>query len=222
MKRGSFKMFPLLGLFGGTFDPIHNGHLALANELIQKLPSLTEIQFIPSRQPPHRPPPIASPADRLEMIKRAIANQPNLVLNNVEIKGNDISYTINTLKTLRPLFPTQALCFILSTDAFADFKHWHQSSVILEYCHLIVVNRPNYPLPQQPWLSDLLCHHQTENTEDLGRFQFGKIFFQTLSPQAISATQIRCYLPKSDYEIVAPLLPKTALAYIKAHKLYQE
>ena len=213
-------MFPLLGLFGGTFDPIHNGHLSLANELIKKL-ALTEVQFIPSKKTHYRPVPITSTLNRVDMIKYAIANQSRLVLNDIEIKREAISYSIDTLKLLRSLFPRYSLCFILSTDAFADFNQWHQYLVILEYCHLIVINRPNYHLPQQKWLDDLLSQHQTKNLKDLNQFLFGKIFFQFLPTLQISATQIRNLLAKGDYKTVTLLLPKKVLSYIKEHKLYQ-
>ena len=213
-------MFPLLGLFGGTFDPIHNGHLSLANELIKKL-ALTEIQFIPSKKTHHRPAPITSLIHRIEMIKHAIVNQSQLVLNDIEIKREAISYSIDTLKLLRSLFPCHSLCFILSTDAFSEFNQWHQYLVILEYCHLIVINRPNYHLPQQQkWLDDLLSRHQTKNLEDLSQFLFGKIFFQFLSTLPISATEIRNLLAKGDYETVALFIPKRVLNYIEEHKLY--
>ena len=214
-------MLPLLGLFGGTFDPIHNGHLALARNLIQKLSSLEKIQFIPSRQPPHRSSPLSSPTDRLEMVTRAIANIPKLVWNDIEIKREAISYTINTLQILRPLFPTYSLCFILSTEAFSNFNRWLGCSTILEYCHLIVINRPHYHLPVQKWLNDFLLHNQTKDPEDLQRFLAGKIFFQSLCLPLISATKIRYHLRKGDYKIVAPLLPVDVFKYIKAHKLYQ-
>ena len=212
-------MFPLLGLFGGTFDPIHNGHLMLVSGLIKKLP-LVKIQFIPSRQPPHRPSPLFSPIDRLEMIKRAIMNMPKLIWNDIEIKRNSISYTIDTLQMLRTFFPTYSLCFILSVEAFGNFNSWLGYSMILKYCHLIITNRPYYHFPVRKWSNDLLLNNQTKNPEDLQRFLAGKIFFQSLYLPSISATKIRYHLGKGNYEIVESFLPVDVVKYIKAHKLY--
>lgn len=211
--------FPLLGLFGGRFDPIHNGHLAILSQLAKKLP-FKIIQLIPCGQPPHRPQPVASALARLEMIKSAIVNHPIFSVNDIEIIREKISYTIYTLQSLRNSFPNYSLCFILSTDTFSDFNLWHHYAQFLTYCHLIVINRLNYYLPTAKWLKTLL-QHQTKDPGDLEQELSGKIFFQQLPPCPISATEIRNYLAGSNYSAVKPMFPKPVLEYIKKHDLYR-
>ena len=211
--------FPLLGLFGGTFDPIHKGHLAILSKLVEKFP-FKNIQLIPCGQPPHRSQPTASPIDRLEMIKRAIVNYPFFSVNSIEIVKKEISYTIYTLKSLRNSFSKHCLCFILSSDAFADFNLWHRYTEFLTYCHLIVINRANYHLPTAKWLETLL-RYRTENPNDLEQFLSEKIFFQQLPSYPISATEIRNYLAKGNYSAVKSMVPKAVLEYIKKHDLYR-
>ena len=212
--------FPLLGLFGGRFDPIHNGHLAVLSQLVKKFP-FKVIQLIPCDQPPHRSQPTASSLARLEMIKHAIVNRPVFSVNDIEVIRKGVSYTIYTLQSLRNLFPNYSLCFILSTDTFADFNLWHHYTQFLTYCHLIVVNRVNYHLPSVKWL-EILLRHRTKDSNDLEQFISGKIFFQQLPHYPISSTEIRNYLMEGNYSAVKSMFPKSVLKYIQRHKLYQQ
>ena len=212
--------FSLLGLFGGTFDPIHKAHLFIVKELANKF-SFKEIQLIPCGHPPHRDRPIASPTDRIKMIKRAIVNVPHLKINGIEIKRKGFSYTIDTLKSLCVSFPRQSLCFIMATDVFLHFNQWYRYKSILRYCHLIVVNRPGYPLLKEKWLNELLLQHQTSKEEDLNHAQSGKIIIQHLPTISVSATEIRCYLKEGNDTAVKLLLPEKVFDYIKRKRLYQ-
>lgn len=209
--------YKLVGLLGGTFDPFHLGHLHLATELLAQL-NLSEIQFIPCQYPPHRKTPQASALDRLTMIKLAIADQPKLRLNDIEMHLPQPSYTINTVKYLKSHSPMTTFCFILATDAFAQFNHWYQWQEILNYCHLIVVNRLGFSLPTVPWLTELLTHHEIKNSDELTKYTTGKIFFQSIAASAINATEVRKVLASGHYP--ADMLPTTVLNYIKQHQLY--
>ncbi|PMB54260.1 nicotinate-nucleotide adenylyltransferase [Coxiella-like endosymbiont] len=212
--------FPLLGLFGGTFDPIHSGHITILKQLVKKI-TFTNIQLIVCGQPPHRPQPIATSKDRLEMIKRAISTRSIFAINDIEVVRKEISYTIYTLQYLRNSFPNHSLCFILSTAAFADFNLWHRYTEFLTYCHLIVINRENYHLLlTEKWLKTLL-RHRTEDPNDLKKFLSGKILFQQLHTYPISATKIRSYLAKGNYSAIESMLPKSVFEYIKKHNLYR-
>ncbi|AJC50638.1 nicotinate (nicotinamide) nucleotide adenylyltransferase [Coxiella endosymbiont of Amblyomma americanum] len=211
--------FPLLGLFGGRFDPIHNGHLSVLSQLIEKLP-FEIIQLIPCYQSSHQKRLMANSLDRLEMIRLAIVDYSMLTVNDIEIERQGVSYTIYTLQFLRNLLPNYSLCFILSTDAFARFNLWYRYAEILNYCHLIVTNRTTYCLSMDTWLETLL-QNQTIDPNDLKRFISGKIFFQQLSACPISATKIRDYLVQGNYTAIQSMLPKTVVEYIKRHNLYQ-
>ena len=213
--------FSLLGLFGGTFDPIHKAHLFIISELANKLP-FTEIQLIPCGHPPHRNAPVASPADRIKMIKLAATNIPHLKINSIEIKRKGFSYTVDTLKSLRVSFPRQSLCFIMATDEFLLFNQWNKYKSILRYCHLIIVNRPGFPLIKKKWTNELLLQYQTRKKDDLNLTQSGKIIiirhFPTIS---ISATEVRYLLKEGNDTAAKLLLPEKVFDYIKKKRLYQ-
>jgi nicotinate-nucleotide adenylyltransferase len=209
----------LIGIFGGTFDPIHNGHLNVAETLYKNLP-FTQIQFIPCGIPPHRTKPKASTADRLAMAKLATADFPGFVVNDLETKKTTPSYTIETLQTLQPTFADKIICLILSTDAFASLNTWHQWEKILNYCHIIVVNRIGHELPNTSWLEKILLQHQTKNPTDLTITPTGKILFQSADKIPISATHIRKQLAKGDITSIVPTIPPKVLEYIQQHHLY--
>ena len=119
-----------IGILGGTFDPIHFGHLRTAIELHQAL-DLAEVRLIPCYQPVHRKLPIASPEQRLEMAYCAIRDEPALAIDNCEIERQRPSYTIETLEILRQKFPQTPLCLIMGIDAFLGFPSWHRYEEIL-------------------------------------------------------------------------------------------
>lgn len=179
-----------IGILGGTFDPIHEGHLAIAHEVHHAL-QLDYIMFIPCFSPPHREKPIASPTDRLAMLTLAIKNYPQFQLNPLEMQRKGMSYSIDTLLQLRQEMPQQSLCFILGADAFSQFNQWHEWERICDLVHLIVVTRPKVVLPQAEWLNTLLLQRKIEDTRELQTAPAGKIYFQPIQPIAVSATQIR-------------------------------
>jgi nicotinate-nucleotide adenylyltransferase len=212
---------PLIGIWGGTFDPIHLGHINVAKQLYQTLP-FQQIQFIPCGTPPHRHKPIADAHDRLAMVKLAVQDYPDFFVNDVEIKKSTACYTIDTLKTLRTAHPDNIFCLILSTESLMTLSTWHQWQKILDYCHLVIVNRPDYqlPLPLAPWAQDLLSAHQTYDAQQLVDTRNGKIFFATIKETPISATLIRQQLACGDIESTTSFIPAAVLAYIKARRLY--
>lgn len=209
----------LIGIFGGTFDPIHNGHLNIAQTLYKNLP-FDQIQFIPCGIPPHRSQPIANPMDRLAMVKLAVADFPYFTVNDLEVKKKSPAYTIETLKTLHPQFKDQSLCLILSTDVFSLFNTWHEWEKILNFCHLIITNRPQYSLPQTTWLKNLLTQHQTHHLSDLSNLSYGKIFFPLITEIPISATDVRQHLQQKNFSHITSLLPQKVVTYIQNHHLY--
>ncbi len=205
-----------IGILGGTFDPIHYGHLAIAKFLLQHCP-LSEIQFIPCLSPPHRQAPEAGAEHRLQMVRLAIKDHEGWVANDIDYKRPAPSYMIDTLSLLKKQYSQTPLCLILGMDAFGLFNHWRQWQEILSLAHLIVVNRPGFNLTAEDWSQELLSHSQVQSCHELSQHGSGKIFIQTMPPSFISATEIRHQIPSSQAE----QLPPAVLNYIKQHHLYR-
>lgn len=208
-----------IGIFGGTFDPVHLGHLKIAEQLLNEL-KLSTIHLIPNRHPPHRPKPIASPEDRLAMLRIATLHRADLIVNDIEIARPPPSYAIDTLRTLRALIPTQPLCLILGTDAFNSFNQWFKWEDILKYVHIVVINRPGNPISlKQQWLHDLMLKHQITHPNHLGETPAGKIYIKEINPIPLSASEIREKI--SAGEDVSEYLPPKVWHYIQQHHLYK-
>ena len=144
-----------IGIFGGTFDPIHLGHLRTGFELLQSL-QLSELRWIPVGNPGHREPPLAAAALRLEMVRAAVAGQPGFVLDEREVRRSGASYTVDTLEELHAEHPARPLCLVLGMDAFLGLTAWRRWTDILELAHLVVAHRPGWQRPEQGLLRDLL------------------------------------------------------------------
>lgn len=210
-----------IGILGGTFNPIHFGHLRMAQELADAL-GFDEVRFIPSANPPHRTTPEVSAAHRAAMVQLAIADNPLFKLDMRELARMGASYMIDTLISLREeLGEHAALCLIMGSDAFVKLDTWHHWQELLDYCHIILVQRPNFA-PDQSRLSAeltaLLHDHNTENLDDLTEKTNGYIHMQKITPLEISATRIRESLKTG--HTVRYLMPENVIAYITTHKLY--
>ncbi len=207
---------PVIGLFGGTFDPIHFGHLNIA-ELVLKQLNITEIEFIPCCQPPHRPQPIANAKHRLAMLELATHNNPKLQVNDCEINRGGISYTSDTLQEFAK-DDSKHYAFIIGTDAFNHFFTWHNWQTILENAHLIVVNRPGHKLTTNTRLQEFINQHLSLSFADLESTPNGHILALQLPPQHCSATEIRNRI--SHGKPVSKSLPESVFTYIEKNKLY--
>jgi nicotinate-nucleotide adenylyltransferase len=209
---------PVIGILGGTFDPIHIGHLRLALEMQQRF-KLEYIKIIPCRQNAHKLQPIASSRQRLHMIQTAIANESTLQVDDIEVTQPGISYTINTLITLRHKMPTSTLALILGMDNFINLPTWHNWLDILNYAHVLLVPRPNYQLAKTSPATDLITTHLASTIEEIHDSNSGKIFFAADTPPlAISATNIRQQLANGKNPRY--LLPEKVYNFIVKHKLY--
>lgn len=207
----------MIGILGGTFDPVHNGHLQLAQYVFTHGP-FQKILFIPSYQPPHRNAPIASPEQRLEMLAIALEKERNFEINDCEIRRKGISYMIDTLIYLHKAFPEEPLCLILGTDAFAKLNTWHRWKELLNYVHLIVIDRPDISTSMNSQIETLLKIHETKNLSDLQQNKNGKIFLMKMPSIPISATQIRENFLQGKSQ--KSILPTPVLQYINQHFLY--
>jgi nicotinate-nucleotide adenylyltransferase len=144
-----------VGILGGTFDPVHFGHLRTALELLELL-HMDTMLLIPTGVPPHRQPPVASPRQRLEMVELALRGDPLLRADGRECEKTDIAYTVDSLRQLRAELGTRrALSFCVGADAFAGMHSWHCWQQLPDLCHIVVVARPDWHLPED--LGPLEC-----------------------------------------------------------------
>jgi nicotinate-nucleotide adenylyltransferase len=135
-----------VGIVGGTFDPIHLGHLAVA-EAALRCAGLDEVLLIPAGTPPHRQAPVASASDRLEMARLAVEDMPRLSVSELEVERSGGSYTVDTLRRLREARPDADLYLVLGWDAARDFGSWREPGQVLDLARPVVIGRPGYPLP---------------------------------------------------------------------------
>ena len=210
----------LIGILGGTFDPIHNGHIRLAIEVLEKL-KLDEVKLIPANIPPHRPTPFASSADRKKMIKLAISDEKKLSIDLREIENGNISYTVNTLKSLRDEFSNDILFLIIGVDVFNMIDGWKEWQSLLNYTHIIVANRSS---DNEENISSALKKWRNENTIDdinfLTSALSGYIYCIDTPIVKISSRMIRTYYAK--YKNIQKYLPSNVITYIKENNLYKD
>ncbi len=179
-----------LGIFGGTFDPIHLGHLRTAFELLGVL-GLGEMRFVPAGQPPHRDTPRADAALRLALVEAAIADQPGFVLDDREVRRTGPSYMVLTLRELRAEFPGRPLCLVLGMDAFLGLPQWHEWRELLVLAHVVVAHRPGWRVPVEGPLGGLLASHRTDRVADLHESPAGRILVHAVTQLEISSTELR-------------------------------
>ena len=210
-----------LGLLGGTFDPIHYAHLEMAREVKTAL-SLDAVHLIPVGDPPHRPAPVASAADRLAMLNLAIADYPGLVADDREVRRCGKSYTVLTLADMRTAAPHRPLALLLGADQFLALPTWHRWREVLVLAHIVVVARPGTAFaapPPAPLGGEWQRRFTTDRTA-LSARPAGSIVKATITPRPISASAIRAALARGDVDAVRGLLPPAVLAYIERNRLY--
>jgi nicotinate-nucleotide adenylyltransferase len=179
-----------IGIFGGTFDPIHYGHLRSAFEMLQAL-RLSEVRFFPSGDPPHRGSTYATAQLRLEMVRAAIAGQSGFVVDDREMRRDGPSYTIDTLISLREEHPDASLCLIVGMDAFLGLTSWHRWDELLDLAHIVVAHRPGWRAPDIGALGDIIDRHGTHRIDDLHDNTHGQIHIHAVTQLEISSTEIR-------------------------------
>jgi len=185
---GSLK--GVLGIFGGTFDPIHHGHLRAAYELTAQL-NIDRVHFIPASQPPHRPQPKASVELRLAMLEAALASQADTVVDRREIERDGTSYSIDTAKSLRDEFPDHVLCLLLGMDAFLGLPEWHRWRELLDLVNIVVARRPGASLPRYGDLGDLLEARRVLADPQGQWTAAGQIIVQDVTQLEIASTDLR-------------------------------
>jgi len=223
MEGGDVNGQSVLGVFGGTFDPVHCGHLELARELRSKL-GLAAIRFVPAGDPPHRAPPVATAAHRLAMVELAVAPHAGLEVDARELERAGRSYTVCTLEELRDEDPARTLALITGADAFLGLPTWHRWRDIFELAHVVVVGRPGVAIEADmpPELAGEWSRRRSRDAAVLTAKPAGGIVLQEVTAHPISASAIRESLGQraGGIDAVRGLLPAAVLAYIERNHLY--
>lgn len=182
-----------LGVFGGTFDPIHHGHLRTAFELGERL-DLERVLFVPAADPPHRPPPRVPAAMRREFVRAAIADEPRFALDDRELRRGGPSWTALTLEELRCERGDQPLVLCLGMDAFLGLPTWHRWTELVGLAHLAVAHRPRFEPPVGGALGELLAACGTRQAADLRQTPAGRVYLFAGTQIDVSATELRALL----------------------------
>lgn len=209
-----------IGIFGGTFDPIHIGHLRLAEEMAEAI-GLSSVRFVPAGRPPHRGAPGTAAAHRLDMTRLAVADNPRFAVDDREIRRQAPSYTVDTLAALRAeLGDAQPVWLLLGADAFLGLAGWHEWRRLFALAHIAVAERPGAPLLQSDALPEALRAEIAARrvADGTAAGPAGSVLLRRMTPLAISATAIREALAQG--RSVRYLLPGAVLDYIQENRLY--
>lgn len=206
-----------IAFLGGTFDPVHNGHLHLATTLLEKL-RFDELRFIPLNLPPHKAPPLASPEERLAMLEIATQGHARLIVDDCEIQRGGLSYTIDTLKLLQEASRTSLLCMIIGADQFKTLDQWQKWQSFLDYAHIIIVSRPHNNKQISPTLSNFMRGNMVDSAAQLRQHNSGYIIKLAYPMLDISSTKIRENLQYG--KKTETFLPDKVLRFIHANNLY--
>jgi len=203
----------MIGILGGTFDPIHNGHLHIATQLVNRL-SLEQLQFMPCAIPVHRDPPRASTTHRCAMIDLVIAGQQALSLNTVEIDRDGPSYSIDSLREIRRQTDS-ILVLVLGADAFNDFDSWKLPQEILQLANLVVCYRPGFEVNRE-----MFSQHRVASPDELSRRTAGAILLLEVEAIDCSSSAVRVALDTG--KLPRQCLPPAVANYIQKHNLYRK
>ena len=207
----------MIGILGGTFDPVHHGHLRIAQDAAEAL-ALEQVRLIPLARAVHREQPLATAEQRLDMLRLAVAGHPLFTVDDREIRRGGASYMIDTLASLREDLPGRSLCLLLGSDAYNGFMTWRDPAGILQLANLAVLQRPGYRLPDDPALSAFTEAHSTP-ADALGARDDGGIGFVTVTQLDISSSDIRRRVGGG--RSPAWLLPQAVIDYIHTAGLYR-
>jgi nicotinate-nucleotide adenylyltransferase len=194
-----------IGILGGTFDPVHNGHLAAARQL-RGVADLDQIWLMPNATPPHRSAAPAAPApDRMRMVELAVAGHDGLVPSHIELDRGGVSYTVDTVRELTRIYPGQRFVLLVGSDAALQIRTWHEAEALLETASFVIFNRPETALAAQ-------------TLHELG-FAPARTRIVHLDTPAIAAHQVRDRLARG--APIDDLVPPAVGDYIRNHALYQ-
>ncbi|WP_290742145.1 nicotinate-nucleotide adenylyltransferase [Haliea sp.] len=207
-----------VAILGGTFNPIHNGHLRSALELVERL-GFGRLHLMPCATPPHRDAPDCPATRRADMVELAILGEPRLFCDRRELARSGPSWTVDSLQELRAEYgPQRSLSLVLGCDALLGLDRWHRWQALLDFAHIVVIARPGWQLPEQGAVADWLTRHRAAEPSAVQQHPAGAVLVLELRPLDISSTEIRalCAAGRSPRY----LLPEPVLDYIEKHQLY--
>jgi len=194
-----------IGILGGTFDPVHNGHLAAARQLLG-VANLDQVWLMPNATPPHRTAvPVAPADDRMRMVELAVAGQNGVLASRTEVDRGGISYTIDTIRQLAREYPRQRFAFLIGSDAALQIRSWHDAEALLAEGYFVIFNRPETALA-------------IETLRELG-FVPARSRIVHLDTPAIAAHQVRDRVARG--APIDDLVPSAVADFIRTHELYQ-
>jgi nicotinate-nucleotide adenylyltransferase len=209
-----------IGLFGGTFNPVHLAHLRIAEEIRETF-ALSKVIFIPAATPPHKP--LAddlSFAERMKMVAMAIRGNSFFTVSDLEGRREGKSYSIDTLREFRKLYPRDEFFLLMGSDSFADFRTWREYKAIFTCCNIVVITRPGSPLSLRSALPDDVapefCYHEATNV--LSHRSGYSVYSLEGSLLDISSTAIRSRVRQG--KSITYLVPATVEQYIKQQRFY--
>jgi nicotinate-nucleotide adenylyltransferase len=208
----------MIGILGGTFDPVHFGHLRPALE-VQEALALEELRLIPCHIPPHRGQPHASAAQRVAMLEAAVQARPEFRIDTRELRRHGPSYTFDTLVSLREDLGDAGICLLMGMDAFTGLPTWHRWNELIDLCHLVVMSRPGADIPYDGELGDFIRRHRVPDVAQLRGVHAGRLLFHPVTALAISASRLRALLAEG----LSPafLTPEAVIEIISQEGLYR-
>ena len=206
-----------LALFGGTFDPVHYGHLRCAEEARQKL-NLDQLYLLPAGTPPHRSAPLATAKQRLEMLQLAQTEFPHLAIDDREVRRDGASYMVDTLKSFRQELPQRPLLLLLGQDAANDLHSWFEWEQLFELSHIVILTRPGVKTKYRQNLAKQMQRRLISDVQKLHLSEAGMVLHLGVASIEISATTIKSIMrlgrsPRS-------MMPETVWDYINENRLY--
>ncbi|MCC5812965.1 MAG: nicotinate-nucleotide adenylyltransferase [Ectothiorhodospiraceae bacterium] len=211
-------MSALLGIFGGTFDPVHNAHLRVALD-IAEAGRLEELRLIPCHIPPHKATPSVDARQRMALLRLAVRDEPLFRVDDRELRRDGPSYTADTLRSLRAEFPDRHLCLLIGTDSFHGLPGWSRWRELAEHAHLVVMQRPNHGVEMPGELEQWLQGRQARGWDELHRQAAGLVLFQQVAQLEISATDLRERAARGGS--LRYLVPDAVWEHIRTNGLYR-
>ncbi|UVW35711.1 nicotinate-nucleotide adenylyltransferase [SAR92 clade bacterium H455] len=219
MATGRFVNNMSVAIFGGTFNPVHFGHLRIAIELVELL-GVDSLHMTPCSLPPHREALTVSAEQRMAMLQIALADYPQLVADDIELRRGGTTYTIDTLRQIRQQIGNDTPLYLcVGVDVLITLESWQEWQQLRDYCHLVISARPGYELPTSGALANWINQHRCDDLPQLKQCSAGKLYFCDTTRLAISSTQIRDKIKHGD--AIDFLTPAAVVNYIHQYDLYE-